>query len=92
MHLLDICTHFENNYDIIFYCSAALHNAAQGGNIDITKLLVEHGANVKATNKNRQTPYNIAVQNREGDVADYLKQIHLTMKLNEDDISEEEIK
>ena len=75
MHLLDICTHFENNYDIIFYCSAALHNAAQGGNIDITKLLVEHGANVKATNKEGKTPFDIASERGHEDVAQYLKEM-----------------
>ena len=91
MHLLDICTHLENYY-INVYCSAALHNAAQGGNIDVTKFLVEHGANVKATNNKGKTPYDNAVKRRHEEVAEYLKEIHLTMKLNEDDISEEEKK
>ena len=72
MHILDICTHLENNYTNV-YCSAALHKAAQGGNIDITKFLVEHGANVKATNKKGQTPFDVASERGHEDVAQYLK-------------------
>ena len=54
--------------------------------------MLEHGANVKATNKKGQTPYDNAVKRRHEEVAEYLKEIHLTMKLNDDDISEEEKK
>ena len=54
--------------------------------------MVDLGANVNATNNNGKTPYDIAVERRKEKLAEYLKEIHLTMKLNEDDISEEEKK
>ena len=50
--------------------------------------MVDFGANVNATDNDGKTPYNIAVEDREEEVAEYL----LTMKLNKDDISEDEIK
>ena len=53
---------------------------------------MDQDANVIATNNQGDTPYDLAVQREKEEVAEYLKQIHLTMKLNEDDISEEEIK
>ena len=54
--------------------------------------MVDLGADVKATDNDGKTPYDIAEEEGEEEVAEYLKEIHLTMKLNEDDISEEEIK
>ena len=53
--------------------------------------MVDHGANLEAKANDGKTPHEIAVERRNG-VAAYLAEIHLTMKLNEDDISEEEIK
>ena len=54
--------------------------------------MVDLGANVKATNNDGKTPYDLAEEEGEEEVAEYLKEIHLTMKLNEDDTSEEEKK
>ena len=56
------------------YSSGALHCAAAEGNIDVTKFLVEHGANVKATNKKGKTPLDIASERGHEDVAQYLKE------------------
>ena len=36
--------------------------------------LVEHGANVKATNKEGETPYDIASERGNEEVAEYLKE------------------
>ena len=54
--------------------------------------MVDLGANLKATDNDGKTPYDLAVEKGRKEVAVYLKEILLTMKLNEDDISEEEIK
>ena len=54
--------------------------------------MVDLGSDVKATDDDGNTPYDLAVKEREKEVAEYLTEIHLTMKLNEDDISEEEKK
>ena len=59
-----------------------------GGHINVSKFLIEQGANVKATDNEGKTPYDYALEEEHEDVAEYI----LTMKLNEDDISEEEIK
>ena len=53
---------------------------------------MEHGANVKAINKERKTPYDCAVDNYHEKVADYLKEINLTIKLKEDNITDDEKK
>ena len=45
------------------------------GNIDVTKVLVDLGANVNATDNDGKTPYGLAVEHRNKDVAKYLKEL-----------------
>jgi ankyrin repeat protein len=40
-----------------------LHEASWYGYLDMIRLLLEHGANVEATNNNRRTPLHLATQN-----------------------------
>ena len=43
------------------------------GYIEVTKVLVDLGANFKATANHGKTPYDLAVIRRQEDVAKYLK-------------------
>ena len=43
------------------------------GYIEVTKVLVDLGANSKATGNHGKTPYDLAVMRRQEDVAKYLK-------------------
>ena len=54
--------------------------------------LVKLGANVKAINKKGKNPYDCAVEENHAEVAEYLKEINLTIKLKEDNISDDEKK
>ena len=54
--------------------------------------MVDLGANFKATDNDGKTPYDIAVQELREEVAEYLKEINLTIKLKEDNISDDEKK
>ena len=50
----------------------SLHKAASSGNLDIARLLVEHGADVDAENKWGRTAYQIAFNGRREEVAQFL--------------------
>ena len=45
------------------------------GRIEVTKFLVDLGANQKATDNDGKTPYDHAVEEREEEVAKYLKEL-----------------
>ena len=45
------------------------------GKIDVTKVLVDLGANVNATDNDGKTPYDLAVEEEEDEVAEYLKEL-----------------
>ncbi len=53
--------------------ASPLHLAALKGNLDIVKVLVDHGADPAQKNSLGGTPYNIAYENLQDDVAEYLK-------------------
>ena len=62
---------FSKKFDFNF--RTALHFAAEEGKLEVTKFLVDFGANVNATDNDGKTPYDLAVQGREEEVAEYLK-------------------
>ena len=63
-----------------------------GGHIDITKFLLEHDANVIATDNQGDTPYDLAVKYREEEVAEYLKEQIIALIDKKDTFSEDESK
>ena len=67
----------------------ALHWAAIRGNIDVTKVLVDLGANVIATDDFGDTPYDDAVQQGK---KEYLKEIIIALINKKDTFSEDESK
>ena len=62
------------------------------GEIEVTKVLVDLGANVKATNNDRKTPYDIAVEQEKEEVAEYLKEQIIALINKKDTFSEVESK
>ena len=57
-----------------FHFRTALHFAAIGGRLEVTKFLVEHGAKVKATTYDGYTPYDKAVSWEKNEVIKYFKE------------------
>ena len=80
------------NYRYEFDFRTALHLAARWGKIDVTKFLVDLGANVIATNNYGNTPYDMAVQEGEEEVAEYLKEQIIALINKKDTFSEDESK
>ena len=78
----------RNEYDF----RTALHFAAKGGKIDVTKFLVEQDANVIATTNIGTAPYDYAVQEGKEEVAEYLKEKIIALINEKDTFSEEESK
>ena len=60
------------------------------GKIDVTKDLVDLGANVNAADNVGNTPYDIAVQKRKGEVVEYLKEQIIAMINKKDTFSKDE--
>ena len=77
---------------MVFDFRTALHYAAEEGYIDVTKVLVELGANVIATNIYEGTPYDLAVQEGKEEVAEYLKEQIMAQIDKKDTFSEDENK
>ena len=62
------------------------------GRIEVTKFLVDLGANVIATDILRDTPYDLAVQEEKEEVAEYLKEQIIALINKKDTFSEDESK
>lgn len=63
-----------NQPDMVYpYQATPLTVAARMGNMAMVKLLVERGADVTLAEKDGDRPYTIAVSNKHGEMADYLK-------------------
>ncbi|XP_055315274.1 uncharacterized protein LOC129575535 [Sitodiplosis mosellana] len=52
-----------------------LHTAAEFGKLRIVQILVVNGASLTVTDDFGQTPYQIAINKNEKEVADYLKEV-----------------
>ncbi len=65
-----------NQPDMVYpYQATPLTVAARMGNMAMVKFLVEHGADVTLAEKDGDRPYTIAVSNKHGEMADYLKSL-----------------
>ena len=62
------------------------------GKIEVTKVLVDLGANVIATDNDGKTPYDLAVEYRKEEVAEYLKEQIIALMDKKDTFSEDESK
>jgi hypothetical protein len=61
----------------------ALHLAAEEGHFDVVKWLVEHGANVNATDKFANTVLRGAVRNNQNHIGQYLREHGAKLKIDE---------
>ena len=72
-------SHKKYNYRNEFHFRTTLHFAARWGRIEVTKVLVDLGANVNAADNDGKTPYDIAVENHfisgTDEVAECLKEL-----------------
>ena len=60
--------------DMVFpYASTPVTEAARSNDFDMVRWLVENGADIKIADKYGDRPYTIAVQNKNQEMADYLK-------------------
>ena len=60
--------------DMVFpYASTPVTEAARSNDLDMVRWLVENGADIKNADKYGDRPYTIAVQNKNQEMADYLK-------------------
>ncbi|UKJ88157.2 hypothetical protein MACJ_000600 [Theileria orientalis] len=59
----------------------ALHLAADRGNVDMVKCLIEHGANVNSVDDNGDTPLHVAIESQEDEVVKYLVEAGADPKL-----------
>jgi len=59
-----------------------LQVAARQGSVEMAKLLIEHGADVKATNDNGDTALKIARANQHSEMVDYLLSLNATNHTN----------
>lgn len=60
--------------DMVFpYASTPVTEAARSGNFPLVRWLVEHGADITIADKYGDRPYTVAVQNKNHEMADYLK-------------------
>ncbi|MBS7226347.1 MAG: ankyrin repeat domain-containing protein, partial [Clostridiaceae bacterium] len=55
------------------YASSPVTEAARSNNFPMVRWLVEHGANITLVDKYGDRPYSVAVQNKNQEMADYLK-------------------
>ena len=62
------------------------------GEIEVTKVLVDLGANVIATDNQGHTPYDLAVWMKNEEVAEYLKEQIIALIDKKDTFSEDESK
>jgi ankyrin repeat protein len=56
--------------------------ASKNGNLDIVKLLVEHGANIEHTNENGYNAFMVAIMNNNSIVSSYLKKYKDNVKVS----------
>lgn len=61
------------NFPIDGYGNYPLHIAAEKGNIEIIKLLLDSGADINRRNKLKEPPLLLAIQNGHKDVAEFLR-------------------
>ena len=76
----------------LIFKRTALHTAAFWGKIDVTKLLVDLGANVLATDSSGRTPYESALGGGEQEIAEYFKEQIIALIDKKDTFSEDESK
>jgi ankyrin repeat protein len=50
-----------------------LHEVAGVGRVEFAKLLLDHGANINARGENGKTPLTVALENKQGEMADFLR-------------------
>jgi len=55
--------------------ATALHAAAENGNLEIIKVLIEHNSNLDAKNRKGQTPLHLSIAYRHDQVTEYLLEI-----------------
>ena len=95
--MVRIFSNFENSHKKFnkrneFDFRTALHWAAVRENIEVTKVLVDLGANFIATANTGHTPYDLAVQGGEEEIAEYLKEQIISLIDKKDTFSEDESK
>jgi len=73
-HLIDTCPEHINARG--GYHSSPLHAAVVKGNVDIATLLLDHGADVAALDKDKQTPLDRAVDKAKVDIVELLLDYH----------------
>ena len=72
-YMIDFVPDIDIRTDEFWYNNTPLHRASRNGNLETVKYLIQKGADPKLKSKSDKTAYDYAVENKNNEVAEYLK-------------------